>query len=183
MNISAEDGKSLLKIARDSISLCFSGKEQAIPSEAKKKFSEYAGAFVTITIDGELRGCIGFTEPVFMLWEAVSSAARAAAFEDPRFPELNEEELANAKIEVSVLSRPELIEEPYESKIKIGKHGLIAEKGEYIGLLLPQVFTEYSADAKKALEMTCEKAGLNPNAWKESSCRIYRFSAQIFSEK
>lgn len=185
MKLTNEDGKSLIKLARNSISAYFKNKELDAGKAVKEKFSDKQGVFVTLTIKGDLRGCIGFTDAIYPLWEAVVNAAKAAAFEDPRFPKLTEDEFKEIKIELSVLTKPELIEgkpQDYEKKIKIGKHGLIVEKGYFKGLLLPQVFTEYEADAKKALEMTCQKAGLPPDAWKDADCKVYLFSAEIFTE-
>jgi len=183
--LNKEYGKSLIKIARNSISSHFRNKEPEVSSTLKSRLSEKSGAFVTITIDGELRGCIGFTEAIFPLWEAVVKASQAAAFEDPRFAPLTEEEFRRIKIEVSVLTMPGLLEgkpKEYTKQIEIGKHGLVVESGYAKGLLLPQVFTEYDADAEKALEMTCQKAGLTAEAWKDPRCKVYRFSAQVFKE-
>ena len=186
MKLDKEDGKILISLARDAISSHFKNNEVSVKDELKKKFSEKNGAFVTLTIDGELRGCIGFTEAMFPLWETIAKAAQSAAFGDPRFMQLTEEEFKKIKIEVSVLTKPELIEakpDEYKEHIEIGKHGLIVEKGMFKGLLLPQVFPEYNADWKKALEMTCQKAGLPADSWKEPDCKIFRFSAIIFSEE
>jgi len=142
--------------------------------------------FVTLNIDGELRGCIGFPEPVLPLYEAVIESARSAAFSDPRFMPLSKEEFDKVHIELSVLTVPELIKvkksEDYLNKIKIGSDGLII-RGEYgSGLLLPQVFTEYKCNPKKALEMTCQKAGLSSDAWKDLKNKIFKFQAHIFEE-
>lgn len=183
MNLTNEDGKTLIKIARTSISSNFTKKELDIDKELKKKYSEKRGVFVTLTIEGQLRGCIGYTEALFPLWRAISQAAQSAAFQDTRFSQLTLEEFHNIQIEVSVLTKPELIKEDYVKEIEIGKHGLIIEKNHNAGLLLPQVFTEYEVDAEHALEMTCQKAGLPSNTWKEKDCKVYRFSAQIFTEK
>lgn len=185
MKLTPEDGKSLIKIAKESIYSYFSDESLNIDSSIKKKYSEKRGVFVTIKIDGQLRGCIGYTLPLFPLWEGISKAARAAAFEDHRFMPLSETELKQIKVEVSVLTKPELIEgkpSNYREKISVGKHGLMIENSLSSGLLLPQVFTEYCADAEKALEMTCQKAGLDPSAWKNPDCKVYKFSAIIFKE-
>jgi AmmeMemoRadiSam system protein A len=185
--INKEDGKKLLEIARNAISSYFKGEEEPIVDDSlKKKFSEKQGAFVTITLEGELRGCIGFTAAIFPLWETIAKASQAAAFQDPRFRPLTEEEFQRAKIEISVLTKPEQLEgkpEDYPKQIKIGKHGLIVETEHTTGLLLPQVFTEHNADAEKALQMTCQKAEIHSSAWKEAGCKVYRFSAQVFKEE
>lgn len=181
------DGKKLIALARDSIIAAFSGEEAEAPAELAKKFSTPQGGFVTLTIDGELRGCIGYVEPVFPLYETIMRAALSAAFEDPRFAPLEESEFKKVQIEISVLTLPQMIEakkpEEYLKQIKIGEDGLII-KGKFgSGLLLPQVFTEYKCNPKTALEMTCQKAGLPLDAWKNLNNKIYKFQAEIFSEK
>jgi AmmeMemoRadiSam system protein A len=184
MNLNVS-GKELIGLARKSILSKFN-EEDFIDAKLKKKYNLKQGVFVTLTIDGELRGCIGFPEPVLTLYEAIIEAAQSAAFSDPRFMPLSKDEFNNVKIEVSVLTVPELINvkkaEEYINKIKIGSDGLII-RGEYgSGLLLPQVFSEYKCSALKALEMTCNKAGLDRDAWKNLKNKIYKFQANIFSE-
>jgi uncharacterized protein (TIGR00296 family) len=183
--LTAQDGRLLLGLARSSIESCFSG----IPLDLDRynRFSAKQGVFVTLNKHEELRGCIGFPYPAFELYKAVFDAARAAAFDDPRFPRLAKEELKEIDIELSVLTVPEEIKvnspEEYPKKIKIGEDGLIMKSGWTSGLLLPQVFTEYECTPEKALEMTCQKAGLPNDAWKDKSVKVLRFQAQIFCEK
>jgi uncharacterized protein len=186
MLLSKQDGKELILLARQSIDASFSRTNLKITDKIKRKFVEKQGVFVTLTIDGELRGCIGYPEPVLPLYSAVVEASQAAAFSDSRFDVLTKEEFSKVKIEISVLTVPELIKvkkaEEYLAKIKVSSDGLII-RGEYgSGLLLPQVFVEYKCNALKALEMTCNKAGLNADSWKNLSNKIYKFQAQIFSE-
>ncbi len=185
--ISSEDKKKLLELARKSIETGFSRGRLKIDEEIKKKFSKKQGAFVTLTEGGRLRGCIGYPEPILPLYEAIINAARAAAFEDPRFEPLREEELNKIKIEVSILTVPELIKVKhpleYLEKIKIGEDGLIIRGPFGSGLLLPQVFVEYKATPQMALEMLCEKAGLPRNTWQNPMYKIYKFQAEVFSEK
>jgi AmmeMemoRadiSam system protein A len=186
MFLSQNDGKELIILARQSINSYFSKTDFKISEKIKRRFSKEQGVFVTLTIDGELRGCIGYPEPVMPLYSAVAEAAQAAAFADPRFEVLDKKEFDKIKIEISVLTMPELIKvdmaEEYLEKIKIGSDGLII-RGDYgSGLLLPQVFTEYRCDPLMALEMTCRKAGLSSDAWKDLSNKIYKFQANIFEE-
>ena len=179
-----EDGKLLLELARKILELHFYRKK--FDESKYDKFSEKQGVFVTLHKHGELRGCIGFPHPVYPLKDAVQKAALSAAFDDPRFPALREEELKEIDIEISVLTVPEKIEvkkpEEYFNKIKIGKDGLILRSPLSSGLLLPQVFTEWKVDAHGAVEMTCEKAGLPRDAWKHKEVEIFKFQAEIFSE-
>jgi len=185
--LSLEQGAELLKLAKEAVLSEFSGKELKVSDEIKEKCSKEQGCFVTITKHGELRGCIGFPEPVYPLWKAVIEAARAAAFNDPRFPPLSKEELSEVRFELSVLTVPELIEvskpEEYLEKIVIGEDGLIIRGYFGSGLLLPQVFTEYNCTPEMALEMTCQKAMLAPGSWRDLSNKVYKFQAQIFSEE
>jgi AmmeMemoRadiSam system protein A len=186
MPLSQPDGKELIKLARASVNSYFNRSELKISDVIKKKFGAKQGVFVTLTIDTELRGCIGYPEPVLPLYEAIVESAHSAAFSDPRFAPLSKEEFDSVHIELSVLTVPELIKvkrpEEYLSRIKIGSDGLIM-RGDYgSGLLLPQVFTEYKCNPKKALEMTCQKAGLNSDAWKDLNNKIFKFQADIIEE-
>ncbi len=182
-----EDKKKLLKLARDSIQSAFSGEEIMLDADLKKKFSKAQGVFVTLKKHGELRGCIGFPEPVFPLHDAIIKAAMAAAFEDPRFMPLTEDELGMIKIEVSVLTVPELIEvsnpDDYVKNVEVGKDGLIVRYRGFSGLLLPQVAPEFEWNSEEFLSATCEKAGLPRNTWRNPRCEIYKFQAEVFGEE
>ena len=178
------DGKLLLKLARKSIESYFS--KQDINLSDYKKFDKEQGVFVTLNKHQKLRGCIGFPYPTEDLCNAVFDAARAAAFEDPRFPAVKEEELKDIDIEISVLTVPKPIEgapEDYVKHIKIGEDGLILKSPVSSGLLLPQVFTEYKATPEKALEMLCQKSGLPADAWNDQLVHILKFQAEVFREK
>jgi len=182
--LTEKQGENLLKLARSSIESYFSGKEIDFKEE-KAEFKEKQGVFVTLHKNKELRGCIGFPYPFLPLSEAVFQAARAAAFDDPRFPPLDKKELKDIKIEISVLSIPSEIKckkEKVPEEIKIGKDGLIIQSYGNSGLLLPQVATEWKWDEKEFLENCCQKAGLEKDAWLEDNCKIFKFQAQIFSE-
>jgi len=115
------------------------------------------------------------------LYAAVAEMAQAAAFEDPRFAPLSEEELPEVDIEISVLSPTREISDLEE--IKVGEHGLIVQQGMRKGLLLPQVATEYNWDRTTFLRHTCLKAGLPADAYKDKDTTIKVFSAQVFGEK
>jgi len=174
MKLSPEKGKQLIKLARLSIN----GKEIDLDG-----FEEKKGVFVTINSypSKKLRGCIGFPKPIMPLKKAVVEAAKSAAYSDSRFDPLESDE--QFTIELSVLTVPELISGNLLDLFTIGKHGLIIEhKGKY-GLLLPQVFSDYRSTPLEALQMTCEKAGVSLDAWKENDCKVYKFEAQIFIEE
>ncbi|MFH1324214.1 MAG: AmmeMemoRadiSam system protein A [Nanoarchaeota archaeon] len=184
--MSLAQGKKLIKLARDSISSVFSDTEIKVKDDIKKEFSEELGVFVTLNKHEELRGCIGFPEPVYPLYNGVIEAAKNAAFSDPRFNALDEDELKEVTVEVSVLTKPKQIivekVEDYVKKVKVGRDGLIVRSDFGSGLLLPQVATEYKWDSKTFLEQTCNKAGLPVDMWKDNRCKIYSFQSQVFSE-
>jgi len=108
--------------------------------------------------------------------------AAAAAFHDPRFVPMREEELADLEVEISVLTPMQRLERERVEEIQVGKHGLYIEKGQNRGLLLPQVAVDCRWDRSTFLQQTCSKAGLPPDAWKDADARIYTFTAEIFSD-
>jgi len=172
-----EDGKKLIKLAREAIESEFDNKEIKMPEE--KQFMQARGVFVTLTKNKQLRGCIGFPEAIMSLNEAVMQAAKSAAFSDPRFPQLRKEELKDIKIEISILT-PAFECKPEE--VKIGEDGLICEFLGYSGLLLPQVATEHHMNRIQFLECLCNKAGLPNDTWQNKNFKLKRFQAQIFKE-
>lgn len=185
--LSKEEGEKAVKFAREVIESYVRGKELK-DEELGEKFREKSGAFVTILTypDRDLRGCIGIPEPIYDLKTSIVESARSAT-RDPRFPPLKESELPKVIIEVTILTPPRLVEvknpREYLEKIKVGRDGLIAEKGFYRGLLLPQVPVEWGWDVEEFLSQTCIKAGLPPDAWIDEDTKIYSFQGQIFAEK
>ncbi|MEM2956336.1 MAG: TIGR00296 family protein [Candidatus Pacearchaeota archaeon] len=191
---SLKEGRELIKIARRELECYF--KNQEIEKWDISGFKEKVGIFVSLYSypSKKLRGCIGFPTPQMPLWESVREAARAAAFEDPRFLPLTKEELDNITIEISILTKPKMIETSENHKdrtkrheqllheIEIGKDGLILEYSGYSALFLPQVPVEQKWDVEHFLQELCKKAGVSPQTWKNPSCKIYKFQAQIFSE-
>lgn len=181
------EGRKLIEIARKEINSYFNN--QQVEKWDTSGFEKKLGVFVSLHTYPEknLRGCIGFPIAMMPLWQSIREAAKAAAFEDPRFLPLSKDELNRIVIEISILTKPEKIKakkpEDIMNEIEIGKDGLILEYSGYSGLLLPQVAKEYKWSAEKFLEQLCIKAGVSPKAWKEKSCKIYKFQAEIFSEK
>lgn len=185
--LTLEEGKFLVEFARQTIEgYLRTGKKPPAPKTVEK-LRERSGVFVTLTKHDELRGCIGHPLPELPLIDAVIDAAVSSATRDPRFPPVTLEELPEIKIEVSVLSPPELIKvknpHEYPKCIVVGRDGLIVEWSGYAGLLLPQVATEYGWGAEEFLSHTCMKAGLTPDHWLRRDVEICKFSAQIFTEK
>jgi AmmeMemoRadiSam system protein A len=138
------------------------------------------GAFVTLKIGGDLRGCIGFTEPKFPLGQTIVRCAGFAALNDSRFSPLQKQELERVVIDVSVLS--EFREIKNVEEIVVGTHGLFVISALNRGLLLPQVAAEYGWDRETFLGHTCRKAGLPPDAWKSPGVKIEVFTAEVFGE-
>jgi uncharacterized protein (TIGR00296 family) len=185
--LSEEEGKFLLKLARKSVETYIKDKKILPgPENIPESLKEEMGVFVTLNKDELLRGCIGYSEPVKPLVNAVIEVAISAAVNDPRFPPVNESEIGDLAIEVSVLTKPELITvekpEEYMDKIKIGEDGLIIERGPYKGLLLPQVAVEWGWNVEEFLYNTCVKAGLTADCWLFNDVKIYKFGSQIFHE-
>ena len=182
INLNQDEKKELLRLAKNTIEKFLKFSEFKIEDTKLSSLKEKRyGVFVTLKKFGELRGCIGYVEPIKPLYELVQMAAYSAAFEDPRFPPLNKNELNFIKLEISMLGKPHQIEDI--SEIEIGKHGLIIEKGFNRGLLLPQVATEYGWDVKEFLSHTCLKAGLSPDCWEDPNTKIYVFEGIVFEEE
>ncbi len=173
-----DEQQSLLRLARQKLSAHLA----AGPAPDAVRLADpeaHSGAFVTLHVKGELRGCIGYPGARQPLDEVVSQCAVASATEDPRFPPVAASELDDLSIEISVLTP--MVQVLDVSEIEIGRHGLVLEQGGRRGLLLPQVATEYGWDRETFLAHTCLKAGLSTGAWR-SGARILRFEAQVFSE-
>jgi len=180
----AELKQTVLKIARQAIIDEFNDADT--DTNALGIHDLKRGVFVTLHKNNELRGCIGYPLAVMKLGQGLVQAARSAAFKDPRFPPVKKEELPFIKMEVSLLTVPELIKvkkpAEYAEKIEVGRHGLMIEKGMNSGLLLPQVATENNLNSEEFLMMLCQKAGIPSNSWKAEDAKIYSFEADVVSE-
>ena len=151
-------------------------------------FLEKKGVFVTISEypSGDLRGCIGYPEPIFPLKDALKLSA-VAACHDPRFDDLTFEETKTCTFEVTILTPPQKIiyasPEELLSKIEIGRDGLILTYKGRRGLLLPQVPVEFGWGAEEFLKHLSMKAGFGPAAWRDPQVVIESFNGEIFTEK
>lgn len=180
MELSSDEKKILLNAARESIHKEL--EDTIIPAinyTAYPQLKMALGAFVTVKINKELRGCIGYIVGQKPLYETIIEAAKQAAFGDPRFPPLSKEEFAKIEIEISVLSPFKPIESYDE--IEVGKHGLLLDEGGR-AVLLPQVATEQNYNRAEFLTALCHKAGLYGEYWKERVLKIKVFSALVFGE-
>ena len=177
-NLTDDEKKTLHNIALAAIKKRLGNEPPVLPKSTTDTLNEKRGAFVSLHKHGQLRGCIGYVHGVKPLAKAINDMAIAAAFQDPRFSTLQENELSDLDIEISVLTPMKQISNINE--IEVGKHGLMMIKGPYSGLLLPQVATQYNWDRQTLLSETCHKSGLSADAWKNDDTEIYIFSAEIF---
>ncbi len=177
----AAEKQNLLQIARKTIEHYVRTGRVPEFTPLTDRLKEKRGVFVTLHKYGDLRGCIGYVEPVKPLYLATRDMAISAATEDPRFPPVKPEELKDIEIEITVLSPLQRITNP--ELVEVGKHGLVIRKGFHSGLLLPQVPVEQGWNRKEFLEHTCRKAGLPLDAWKEPDAELYVFTGWVFSEK
>ena len=183
--ISDESGDYLVDLSKKSIEHYLKNQEMMEkPEDYPIELDENLGVFVTLNKNNNLRGCIGYAEPIKPAIEVTIEVAVAAAFNDPRFKEITENEYEELDLEVTVLTKPEIIEvadyKQYLDEIEIGRDGLIIQKGFAKGLLLPQVAEENAFDIEEFLEHTCMKAGISADSWKDESCDVYKFQGQIF---
>ncbi len=178
--LSLSEKKELLRIARTTLEKHIRGEKVPEFTPLTERLKERCGVFVTLKKKGELRGCIGYIQGVEPLYQAVSTMAIQASTQDPRFLPVQEEELKDIKIEITVLSPLRKISDIKE--IEVGRDGIYIRKGLYSGLLLPQVAIENNWNREQFLAHTCLKAGLAPSAWKDKESEIYIFTGEIFQE-
>lgn len=204
---SDEERTQLLRLAHDSILSALQNREICLDPPTPH-FAEPRGAFTSLYLrhgfhgkdrqekdrqekdrqdkdrqdkglqEKELRGCVGYVLPSCPVYRAVAETARAAAFDDNRFPPVTIEEALALEIELSILSPARPIQ---ADEIEVGRHGLLISGHGRRGLLLPQVPVEHEWDRLTFLEQTCRKAGLPLDAWKQGAT-IEAFTAEVFGE-
>jgi len=175
---SAEERSILLHLAHDAILSALEHREISLEPPTLH-FAEPRGAFTSLYLHGQLRGCVGYVLPVSSVYRVVAETARAAAFEDTRFSPVTREEALELKVELSILSPPQPIA---AEAVEVGRHGLLISMHGQRGLLLPQVPAEHDWDRITFLEQTCRKAGLPADAWQKGAT-IEAFTAEVFGEK
>jgi AmmeMemoRadiSam system protein B/AmmeMemoRadiSam system protein A len=173
--------RQLMEIAKTTVNCVVKGQKVPEFKPVSETLKKERGAFVTLKIAGNLRGCIGYIIPVKPLYLTVQEVAESAALRDPRFPPVSISELPKLEYEISALSPIREIDDVKE--IEVGKHGIIIKRGYHQGLLLPQVATEYGWDREEFLAHTCQKAGLPLDAWEKEGTQISIFSAEVFGEE
>jgi AmmeMemoRadiSam system protein A len=176
-------GPLLLKLARGAIARQL-GMAEEEPSKASPRLGDAAATFVTLTRHGQLRGCIGSLEAHRPLGEDVAANALAAAFHDPRFPPLGQDELADTRVEVSLLSPLEPVEFRDEAdasaKLRPGIDGVVLEYGHHRGTFLPQVW-EQLPEPERFLAHLKVKAGLPPGFW-DAGVKLFRYTVKKWKE-
>lgn len=176
-SLSREEKKELLDLARSAVTTFVRERTEISYETQNPSFLSPKGAFVTLKKNGRLRGCIGFIEPLFPLYQAIVRGAIYAAVEDRRFEPVSPGELDSLEYEISVLTPLKQISNP--NLVQVGKHGLVISQRGRKGLLLPQVPVENGWDREQFLEEACLKAGLPPDAWKRGA-EIFVFEAIVF---
>ncbi len=179
-----KQGQILLELARKSLEEKMKNGP-GIDSPTDPALSVNAATFVTLKINGALRGCIGNLEPVGPLWQGIRNNAINAAFHDHRFSPLTEEELSKVHLDISILSPPHPLEyedaEDLLSKLRPGIDGVILRDGSRSATFLPQVWQQLTT-TEQFLGYLCRKAGLAEEAWKERKLEIDTYQVQCFEE-
>lgn len=183
-----ESQKFLLNLARQTLEYFFRTQKILKISETELtevELKEKRGTFVTLMKDGQLCGCIGHIEPVQEIYKDVISNVLSAAFEDTRFEPLVVDELEQIKIEISVLTKPQIliyssIQDLLNKLIPL-KHGVIIRKGRFSATYLPQVWEEIEAK-EEFLSSLCLKAGLDEEEWKRGELEVSTYEAEVFFE-
>ena len=183
-----EQGKFLLNVARKTIQeSLFGGREVERKDEnLPPVFEERRGTFVTLTMGGNLRGCIGHIIPQETLIDGIKVNAINAAFRDPRFNPVGKNEWERVKIEISILTDPKPLTysdaDDLLKKLRPGIDGVILKKGYYQSTFLPQVWDQLP-QKEDFLTHLCLKAGLDGNAWRRGDLEVSTYQVQAFEEE
>ncbi len=182
-HISTKEKNALGSIACLAISQKLAGAEEGIPLMNKGVLAEELGCFVTLTKGGQLRGCIGSLVGREPLYVNVARMAKAAAFEDHRFPQITLEEWIRKdnpiQVEISVLGPMQPC--PNIEDIEIGRHGLLLVLGQRSGVFLPKVPVEQGWNLQAYLENLCRKAQLPVGSWEHPEATLYWYEALVFA--
>ncbi|MDQ2693345.1 MAG: AmmeMemoRadiSam system protein A [Chloroflexota bacterium] len=185
--LSPDEQKSLLHLAREALERGVRGEtlHPLDTSSLAPRLQEAGATFITLTRDGELRGCIGTLEPYQPLAEDVREHTVAAALEDPRFPPVRESELDRIQIEVSRLTRPVPLEyrdaDDLLSKLRPHVDGVILRDGSRRSTFLPQVWEKIPEPAE-FLENLCYKMGADPHLWRKKHLEVLVYQVEEFHE-
>lgn len=184
-HLTDEEKQILLKIARSALEEYFGKPQPEEEIRLTPKLLEPGVTFVTLTINGELRGCVGALEPYQPLYEDVREHALAAALKDYRFPPLRREELPKVEIEISRLTKPEKLEyetpEELLTKLRPGIDGVLLEWRGRRATFLPQVW-EKLGRAEEFLDHLCLKMGVDPRVWRREKMNVWVYQVEEFHE-
>ena len=180
--LSSAAGQALLTVAEQSLKSAVLGGEKMpeLPPEIRRELQRHSGAFVTLTENGQLRGCIGLIVSDRPVLDTVREMAVSAGLHDPRFLPVSANELGKLDFEVSVLTEPTSVKGPED--IVIGRDGVIFRKRGRSAVFLPQIAPEQGWDVPTMLMHLSLKAGLGPDDWK-SGAAFETFRAQVFKAK
>jgi AmmeMemoRadiSam system protein B/AmmeMemoRadiSam system protein A len=187
-SLKKHQGQVLVKLARQTIAEKLGRKSIAVDPDdmADSVFQDHKGTFVTLTINKQLRGCIGNLDATESILAGIKRNAVNAAFHDPRFPALKAHELDQVDIEVSILTEPQRLEygdsKDLLSKLRVHVDGVILSKGASSATFLPQVW-EQLPRPDQFLSHLCMKAGLPADDWKKSPLDILTYQVQYFEEE
>jgi len=185
--LTLDEQKELLRAAREAIEHRVQGKKLSPiqTSSLTSSLRRQGASFVTLTISGQLRGCIGALEAYQPLVDDVREHAVAAAFEDPRFPPLSEDELSRIQIEVSHLTRPVPLEykdaDDLLSKLRPHVDGVIIKDGLRRATFLPQVW-EKLPDPSDFMDNLCYKMGAARRHWRNKHLDVFIYQVDEFHE-
>ena len=190
--LSDEQGQILVKLARKTLIERVGIKVDTVMSDSLVSalkdtcFQDCRGTFVTLTMNGHLRGCIGNLSPKESIAEGVRRNALNAAFHDYRFSPLKKKELARVDIEVSILTKQEPLKyidsADLIKKLRVNVDGVIIRKGGHSATFLPQVW-EQLPRPEDFLTHLCAKAGLPNDAWRETGLDVMTYQVQYFEEE
>ena len=185
--LTPEEKQTLLRLAREALQQGVAGRTMVPldPESLTPALRADGASFITLTIDGDLRGCIGALEPYQPLAEDVREHAVAAALEDPRFPPVSRQETDRIQIEISRLTLPKPVEytdaEDLLSRLRPHVDGVILRDGFRKATFLPQVW-EKIPDKAEFLENLCYKMGAAPDAWRLKHLEVLTYQVEEFSE-
>lgn len=181
VTLTEQEKSFLFDLVRSCIERGFEGlpplMEDGLPVPPDGALKEHLGAFVTLDIKGQLRGCIGMMRPAGPLYVTVAAMARAAAFHDQRFPALTKEEWPNVGFEISILGPTSPC--PDIEQIELGRHGILLESRGRTSVFLPQVPVEQGWSVKGTLEHLCRKADLPPGTWRDRTATVYWYESLL----
>lgn len=185
--LTGEEQKTLLRMAREAMEHAVRGEKlpPLDPSTLTPNLRERGASFVTLTIRGQLRGCIGALEAYQPLAEDVREHAVAAALEDPRFPPVREDELSRIQVEVSRLTRPVPLKyrdaNDLLSKLRPHVDGVILRDGFRRATFLPQVW-EKIPEPSEFLDNLCYKMGASRDHWRNKRLDVFVYRVEEFHE-